>query len=211
MKATRSTACSPYSRYPSTINSFTDVGLSPGTIYVYQVRARDAAAGIVVLGFTRPGRALYAIGGNIDAARAAGIRTDRILWLALIVAGTLAALAGLLISGRLAAVPAAQGDGAIFRCSPRRSSAGSASTAARAPCSARSPASSCFYDHKCPDSCRRARAMDQLPQRRRRPGGPRGVPRNGRKGADMTEHSCGDIIEQSPAGPGGSPRSGDPA
>jgi simple sugar transport system permease protein len=73
------------------------------------------AAGIVVLGYTRPGRALYAIGGNVDAARAAGIRTDRILWLTLVVAGTLAALAGLLISGRLAAVPAAQGNGAIFQ------------------------------------------------------------------------------------------------
>ncbi|WP_433087582.1 ABC transporter permease [Dactylosporangium sp. CA-052675] len=73
------------------------------------------AAGIVVLGYTRPGRALYAIGGNVDAARAAGIRTDRILWLTLIIASTLAALAGLLISGRLAAVPAAQGSGAIFQ------------------------------------------------------------------------------------------------
>ena len=57
---------------------------------------------IVVLGYTRPGRALYAIGGNPDAARAAGIRTDRVLWLTLVVAGVLAALAGLLISGRLA-------------------------------------------------------------------------------------------------------------
>lgn len=73
------------------------------------------AAGIVVLGYTRAGRALYAIGGNVDAARAAGIRTNRILWLTLVVAGALAALAGLLISGRLAAVPAAQGDGAIFQ------------------------------------------------------------------------------------------------
>ena len=73
------------------------------------------AAGIVVLGYTRAGRALYAIGGNADAARAAGIRTDRVLWIALIVAGMLAALAGLLISGRLAAVPAAQGNGAIFQ------------------------------------------------------------------------------------------------
>jgi simple sugar transport system permease protein len=72
-------------------------------------------AGIVVLGYTRPGRALYAIGGNVDAARAAGIRTDRILWLTLTVASTLAALAGLLISGRLAAVPSAQGSGAIFQ------------------------------------------------------------------------------------------------
>ncbi|MFC4044494.1 ABC transporter permease [Dactylosporangium siamense] len=72
-------------------------------------------AGIVVLGYTRAGRALYAIGGNVDAARAAGIRTDRILWVTLIVAGMLAALAGLLMSGRLAAVPAAQGNGAIFQ------------------------------------------------------------------------------------------------
>src|SRR5690349_16235936 len=73
------------------------------------------AVGIVVLGYTRAGRALYAIGGNVDAARAAGIRTDRILWVALVVAGVLAALAGLLMSGRLAAVPAAQGSGAIFQ------------------------------------------------------------------------------------------------
>ncbi|WP_431976529.1 ABC transporter permease [Micromonospora haikouensis] len=73
------------------------------------------AAGIVVLGYTRAGRALYAIGGNADAARAAGIRTDRVLWIALIVASVLAALAGLLISGRLAAVPSAQGSGAIFQ------------------------------------------------------------------------------------------------
>jgi simple sugar transport system permease protein len=73
------------------------------------------AAGVVVLGFTRTGRALYAIGGNVDAARAAGIRTDRILWITLVVASMLAALAGLLMSGRLAAVPAAQGNGAIFQ------------------------------------------------------------------------------------------------
>lgn len=72
------------------------------------------AVGIVVLGYTRFGRALYAIGGNIDAARAAGIRTSRVLWIALISASVLAALGGLLLSGRLASVAAAQGDGAIF-------------------------------------------------------------------------------------------------
>jgi len=73
------------------------------------------AVAIVVLGYTRAGRALYAIGGNVDAARAAGIRTDRVVWLTLIAASMLAALAGLLISGRLASVPASQGDGAIFQ------------------------------------------------------------------------------------------------
>jgi simple sugar transport system permease protein len=72
------------------------------------------AAGIVVLGHTGFGRALYAIGGNADAARAAGIRTGRVLWIALIAASVLAALGGLLLSGRLASVAAAQGDGAIF-------------------------------------------------------------------------------------------------
>jgi simple sugar transport system permease protein len=73
------------------------------------------AVAIVVLGFTRTGRALYAIGGNVDAARAAGIRTDRVLWSALIAASTLAALGGLLLSGRLASVAAAQGNGDIFK------------------------------------------------------------------------------------------------
>jgi simple sugar transport system permease protein len=70
--------------------------------------------GILVLGYTRLGRALYAIGGNVDAARAAGIRTDRVMWGALIVASALAALGGLMLSGRLASVAAAQGNGAIF-------------------------------------------------------------------------------------------------
>jgi simple sugar transport system permease protein len=73
------------------------------------------AAAIVILGFTRPGRALYAIGGNLDAARAAGIRADRVLWSTLVVASTLAALGGLLLSGRLASVAAAQGSGDIFK------------------------------------------------------------------------------------------------
>jgi simple sugar transport system permease protein len=72
------------------------------------------AIGILVLGYTRIGRALYAIGGNIDAAKAAGIRTDRVLWGVLTVASLLAALGGLMLSGRLASVAAAQGNGAIF-------------------------------------------------------------------------------------------------
>lgn len=72
------------------------------------------AAGIVLLGYTGFGRSLYAIGGNVDAAKAAGIRTDRVLWLALVGASVLAALGGLLLSGRLASVAASQGNGAIF-------------------------------------------------------------------------------------------------
>ncbi|MGM1064830.1 ABC transporter permease [Saccharothrix sp. Mg75] len=72
------------------------------------------ALGVVVLGFTGFGRSLYAIGGNVDAARAAGIRTDRVLWVVLVTAGLLAALSGLLLSGRLASVASGQGNGYIF-------------------------------------------------------------------------------------------------
>jgi simple sugar transport system permease protein len=72
------------------------------------------AAGIVVLGYTRFGRALYAIGGNPDAARAAGVRVERVLTIALIAASVLAALGGLLLSGRLASVASGQGNGYIF-------------------------------------------------------------------------------------------------
>jgi simple sugar transport system permease protein len=72
------------------------------------------AIGIVVLGFTSFGRSLYAIGGNVDAAKAAGIRTGRVLWIVMITASGLAALSGLMLTGRLASVASAQGNGYIF-------------------------------------------------------------------------------------------------
>ncbi|NUT50040.1 MAG: ABC transporter permease [Saccharothrix sp.] len=72
------------------------------------------AVGIVVLGRFRQGRALYAIGGNVEAAKAAGIRADRVLWTVLVIGGALAAFAGVLMTGRLGSVAVAQGDGMIF-------------------------------------------------------------------------------------------------
>ncbi|GAA3993985.1 MULTISPECIES: ABC transporter permease [Allokutzneria] len=70
--------------------------------------------GIVALAYFRQGRSIYAIGGNVEAARAAGIRTERVLWTVLIIASLLAALAGLLMTGRLGSVGPAQGQGMIF-------------------------------------------------------------------------------------------------
>jgi ribose/xylose/arabinose/galactoside ABC-type transport system permease subunit len=72
------------------------------------------AVAIVALGYFRQGRALYAVGGNTDAARAAGIRTDRVVWLVFMIGGVLAALAGMLLVGRLGSVAANQGEGMIF-------------------------------------------------------------------------------------------------
>ncbi|NGO67813.1 ABC transporter permease [Streptomyces boncukensis] len=73
-----------------------------------------AAAGLF-LAYMRHGRALYAIGGNPEAARAAGIRTDRLTWAVLALAGTLAAFAGILYTGHYGSVSAGQGDGWIFQ------------------------------------------------------------------------------------------------
>ncbi|GAA4435085.1 ABC transporter permease [Actinokineospora soli] len=72
------------------------------------------AVGIVVLGYTRVGRSLYAVGGNPAAARAAGIRVERVIWTTLVIAGVLAAFAGLMLSARLGSVAASQGSGMIF-------------------------------------------------------------------------------------------------
>lgn len=72
------------------------------------------AAGIFTLGYTRVGRSLYAIGGNAAAAKAGGIRVDRTIWGALIIASLLAALAGILLAGRLGSVAALSGNGWIF-------------------------------------------------------------------------------------------------
>lgn len=62
----------------------------------------------------RAGRMLYAIGGNAQAARVAGVRVERVTFLVFMAAGVLAALAGLLQAGRIASIPSALGDGLIF-------------------------------------------------------------------------------------------------
>jgi ribose/xylose/arabinose/galactoside ABC-type transport system permease subunit len=68
----------------------------------------------LLLRYHRLGRALYAIGGNPQAARVAGVRVDRVLWGTFIVAGMLAALAGLMLTGRIASVVPSQGQNMIF-------------------------------------------------------------------------------------------------
>src|SRR6266568_3045329 len=66
------------------------------------------------LRYHRVGRAIYAIGGNTEAARAAGIHVDRIRIGVFIVASILAALAGLMTAGQVVAVTASQGNNLIF-------------------------------------------------------------------------------------------------
>jgi simple sugar transport system permease protein len=66
------------------------------------------------LRYHRVGRAIYAIGGNTEAARAAGIHVDRIRIGVFIVASVLAAVAGLMTAGEVVAVTASQGNNLIF-------------------------------------------------------------------------------------------------
>ncbi|TMC54960.1 MAG: ABC transporter permease [Chloroflexi bacterium] len=72
------------------------------------------AVAALFLRYHRIGRAMYAIGGNLEAARAAGIQVDRIRIGVFIVASVLAAVGGLMQAGRVTAVTAGQGSNLIF-------------------------------------------------------------------------------------------------
>jgi simple sugar transport system permease protein len=72
-----------------------------------------AAAGLF-LRYHRTGRAIYAIGGNLEAARAAGIKVDRIRIGVFCAAGVLAAIGGLMTGGQVLTVTANQGNNLIF-------------------------------------------------------------------------------------------------
>lgn len=61
----------------------------------------------VVLTFTRYGRAVYAVGGNLQGARLSGIPVDRVRILAYMVCGMLAGFAGIVESARTVASPTA--------------------------------------------------------------------------------------------------------
>jgi D-xylose transport system permease protein len=63
---------------------------------------------------TRFGLHLYAVGGNPDAARRAGIRVDRLKMVAFMLAGAFAALGGILAASRLLGVSSSSGQGTVL-------------------------------------------------------------------------------------------------
>ncbi|MGI8451017.1 MAG: ABC transporter permease [Streptosporangiaceae bacterium] len=93
-----------------------------GSAYVGKVPVSLIVTAFIFVGtglflrYHRIGRAIYAVGGNREAARAAGIKVDRIR-LGVYVAGSiLAAIGGLMEAGRVSAVTGQQGyqEGIIF-------------------------------------------------------------------------------------------------
>ena len=69
---------------------------------------------ILIMRYHRIGRAIYAVGGNPEAARIAGIPVERLTIGLFVVGGLLSALAGLMLTGRIASVVTSQGQNMIF-------------------------------------------------------------------------------------------------
>jgi ribose transport system permease protein len=58
-------------------------------------------AAYVLLKRTKFGRYIYAVGGNREAARLAGINTNKIILLVYVISGTLAAISGIILASRM--------------------------------------------------------------------------------------------------------------
>jgi|HubBroStandDraft_4_1064222.scaffolds.fasta_scaffold00250_2 simple sugar transport system permease protein len=93
-----------------------------GSAYFGQVPVSFVVAGLIFvlvglfLRYHKTGRAIYAVGGNPAAARAAGIKVERIKIGVYVAGSMLAALGGLMEAGRVSAVTGQQGygEGIIF-------------------------------------------------------------------------------------------------
>lgn len=78
------------------------------------------ALGVIIVGwlllrYTAFGRAIYAVGGNREAARVSGINIDRTKIMVYMLSGLLAALAGMVLTGRLNSANALMGEGEELR------------------------------------------------------------------------------------------------
>ena len=95
------------------------IWLGAGDIFGIPV-AGLIALGVIILGwlilrYTAFGRAVYAIGGNREAARVSGINIDRTKIMVYMFSGLLAALAGMVLTGRLNSANALMGEGEELR------------------------------------------------------------------------------------------------
>ncbi|WP_237480579.1 ABC transporter permease [Lichenibacterium dinghuense] len=94
-------------------NAFTDFSLSSflGIPSLFWMVILVAVPAYVLLGHTRLGRYLYAIGSNPEAARLTGVNIKAMTYLAYIVSAGLAAFVGVLLASRIGIGNATQGEG----------------------------------------------------------------------------------------------------
>lgn len=111
--------------------SFTEIAVRAGVLLVVLLAIAwylnlDRGVGVMFLFFvalvivanaaltrTRWGRAVYAVGGSVEAARRAGIRVDRIYLSVFALCSTLAATGGILAAARLGAANQSSGGGDV--------------------------------------------------------------------------------------------------
>ena len=75
------------------------------------ILALVATAAWIVLSFTRFGRYVYAVGGNREAARAAGINVELVIFGVYVISGLCVGIAALMFTSRLMAAQAISGQG----------------------------------------------------------------------------------------------------
>ena len=84
--------------------------LGAGTYYrvplIILVAAACAVAGWFILSRTTLGRAIYAVGGNREAAHVSGINVDRTKFWVYVISALMASVGGIMLSGRLASANA---------------------------------------------------------------------------------------------------------
>lgn len=102
-----------FSNLPSSMTFLGDHRLLGAKLYVWLLIGAFVFAAWF-MGKTATGRHIYALGGNAAAARANGINTSRLTFGLYIFGGLMAALAGLVLSSRIASVTATQGNNIIF-------------------------------------------------------------------------------------------------
>ena len=104
------TAAAPISLFPEPVQFLGNNYLGPLPISLFLVAVLYVCM-YLFLTRTATGRYIYAVGGNKEASRLSGIRVNRILNLVYILSGTTAALAGIVLVGRVnAAYPLAGQD-----------------------------------------------------------------------------------------------------
>lgn len=107
---------------PSAFGAFGRGGIPLGTLDGRAVMIPNltlVAAGVLLatwllLEHTTYGRRLYAIGGNVVAARLAGVRVRVLILIAFVVNGIGAGIGGLMLTSRLASANPTQGDGLML-------------------------------------------------------------------------------------------------
>ena len=97
-------------------NLFVDIGNGKvlGIPYLDLYMIAIAAVLWFVLEQTPVGRRLFAVGGNREAARLAGISADRIIWGSLIASAAIASLAGVMYTAQVGAYTSDIGQGYLF-------------------------------------------------------------------------------------------------